>query len=673
MPTSDSEVENLLTKGAIAEIPPPPHKRRFLQSFVPCPQEGWNFLTCDRLEFSEQVRGKLSLPGGKHSLFKVSTSNRRLYDHPGSERRLFVSPGAQGLSKVPSIPLEKQMLRLPKPLFWLKYCTKDLHQTFKTHSSISSQTGCSYDPLSGRLSNLGVNLPEGTESHSYGCIPPRKPRLHCQPGKVMFDSDANNNIPGLCNRLHCRSTKPPTGESYKGEIPLLESKGNSNYACSSNSECTRHSRLVSLHSSNQLSNLASSGKRSDPTNYRPISVIPKVFERIIYDQLYHYLTKNNFLSCHQSGFRSLQLHFRHLQIRMIQALHSSNQNFDVTITLDHDSLEELHWWVSNINSVNGSPIRPPAPTLFITTDACKTGWGAVCESQRTNGRWSDSEGTQHINVLELKAAFLALKAFLKNQSHKVVYLRMDKTTAVAHVNNKGGTHSPCLLTLTLELWHWCLERNIMISAQHVPGKLNTIADSESRVFNDSSKWKIDPQSISPFLKGCKIDLFASRLPTQLPQHVSWRPDPEAVHADALTMDWAPFKGYAFPPFNLIPAVLNKVSQDKADIILVAPIWPAQSWPLLLSLLIEHPVLLPSSRHLVRDPADPQRVHPMFPRLHLAVFHVSGDSTRQWEFQTMLQRFSFQHPTNLQGKHINQLGDAGVAGVLRERLILFQRP
>ena len=153
----------------------------------------------------------------------------------------------------------------------------------------------------------------------------------------------------------------------------------------------------------------------------------------------------------------------------------------------------------------------------------------------------------------------------------------------------------------------------MISAQHVPGKLNTIADLESRVFNDSSEWKIAPQTILPFLKGCEIDLFASRLSAQLPQYVSWRPDPEAVHANALTMDWAPFKGYAFPPFNLIPAVLNKVSQDKADIILVAPIWPAQSWwPLLLNLLIEHPVLLPSSRHLLRDPADSQRTHPMFP-------------------------------------------------------------
>ena len=32
---------------------------------------------------------------------------------------------------------------------------------------------------------------------------------------------------------------------------------------------------------------------------------------------------------------------------------------------------------------------------------------------------------------------------------------------------------------------------------------------------------------------------------------------------------------------------------------------------------------------------------MFPRLHVAVFHVSGDSARQWEFQTMLRRFSFK--------------------------------
>ena len=50
------------------------------------------------------------------------------------------------------------------------------------------------------------------------------------------------------------------------------------------------------------------GERSDLNNYRPISVTPivsKVFERIIYNHLYGYLTQNDLLSSHQSGFRSL--------------------------------------------------------------------------------------------------------------------------------------------------------------------------------------------------------------------------------------------------------------------------------------------------------------------------------------------------------------------------------
>ena len=50
------------------------------------------------------------------------------------------------------------------------------------------------------------------------------------------------------------------------------------------------------------------GERADMNNYRPISIIPvvaKVFERIIYDQLYAYLSDNNMIATHQSGFRSL--------------------------------------------------------------------------------------------------------------------------------------------------------------------------------------------------------------------------------------------------------------------------------------------------------------------------------------------------------------------------------
>ena len=54
--------------------------------------------------------------------------------------------------------------------------------------------------------------------------------------------------------------------------------------------------------------LLKKGIKSDPNNYRPISVIPvvsKVFEKIVYSQLYHYLDSNKLLLGCQSGFRSL--------------------------------------------------------------------------------------------------------------------------------------------------------------------------------------------------------------------------------------------------------------------------------------------------------------------------------------------------------------------------------
>ena len=52
------------------------------------------------------------------------------------------------------------------------------------------------------------------------------------------------------------------------------------------------------------------GEASDLNNYRPISVISviaKVFERIVYDQSYNFLSNEDIISTHQSGFRCLHL------------------------------------------------------------------------------------------------------------------------------------------------------------------------------------------------------------------------------------------------------------------------------------------------------------------------------------------------------------------------------
>ena len=46
-----------------------------------------------------------------------------------------------------------------------------------------------------------------------------------------------------------------------------------------------------------------------------------------------------------------------------------------------------------------------------------------------------------------------------------------------------------LVLLTLELWYWCMLRDMYLMAWHVPGKTNTLADKESREFRTKTDWK----------------------------------------------------------------------------------------------------------------------------------------------------------------------------------------
>ena len=68
--------------------------------------------------------------------------------------------------------------------------------------------------------------------------------------------------------------------------------------------------------------------------------------------------------------------------------------------------------------------------------------------------------------------------------------------------------------------------------------------------------------------GLDFDLFASRLNYQISSYCSWHGDPNSAHVDAFTMNWSSINFYAFPPFSLLPRCLQKISQDKAQGILI---------------------------------------------------------------------------------------------------------
>ena len=136
-----------------------------------------------------------------------------------------------------------------------------------------------------------------------------------------------------------------------------------------------------------------------------------------------------------------------------------------------------------------------------------------------------------------------------------------------------------------------------MTACHIPGKSNVIADRESRQFSkQDAEWMINKDVLYKALCRLKfypdIDLFASRLNHQFAKYCSLRPDPNAMIIDAFTFSWSRKKFYCFPPFSCILPALQKIRQDKAIGILVVPNWPTQPWfPMLTKVLQASPVHL----------------------------------------------------------------------------------
>ena len=129
-----------------------------------------------------------------------------------------------------------------------------------------------------------------------------------------------------------------------------------------------------------------------------------------------------------------------------------------------------------------------------------------------------------------------------------------------------------------------------------------------------------------------------------------------MHNDAFMMDWSNLMAYAFPPFNLIPSVLQKAKKEHATLVLVAPLWTTQSWwSLLIELIVDYPVCLGNNPKLLQDVSGPGAMHPLFSSLKLAVWRISGDVTKQWEFQKKLPNSSAATPRAQPPKHKCFLG------------------
>lgn len=360
-----------------------------------------------------------------------------------------------------------------------------------------------------------------------------------------------------------------------------------------------------------------------------------------------------------------QAHYRNLQSLYITNSRKEKSDLQFKLELSAEAKQDLDWWMSTLTSCSGEPIKESLPTLTINADASLSGWGAVCNGVSTGGPWSRQESSLHINVLELRAAFLALRSFADSLKNSTIALLLDNVSAVCYINRLGGTRSKFLAIEAAQISKWCEDRGIILHASHLPGSFNIIADRESRRGPDWSDWMLDKSMFQLIADKweVKTDLFASVWNAQLRSFISWKPQPGAQAIDALSLNWTNLKGYAFPPFCLIKNCVAKIVEEETEIVLVVPYWPSQPWfPALLSLACEKPlVFLPCPNLLLSCKGEP---HPLCQTksLTLTAWRLSGKTSENGVFQNRWSGFCWPAHASQLSQAISQHGQPGLVGV-----------
>ena len=192
----------------------------------------------------------------------------------------------------------------------------------------------------------------------------------------------------------------------------------------------------------------------------------------------------------EPGVRYAPLYYKPLEKIKEHNLNRKRGNFNVFMRVTEELKFHLQWWMDNLDQAF-QVVAENNPDLVMTCDSSMTGWGAEIASEQkfTKGVWSAREQTLHINVLELKACKLGLMALAKDKTGVHIQILSDNTTTCSYINKFGGKKSE-LNELARQIWLWCIDKKIHISAAHIPGKFNEEADALSRSYKNDLEWSL---------------------------------------------------------------------------------------------------------------------------------------------------------------------------------------
>ena len=155
------------------------------------------------------------------------------------------------------------------------------------------------------------------------------------------------------------------------------------------------------------------------------------------------------------------------------------------IMLSPAAKEDLKWWSVLLQSWNGKsfflqPSWTPSPSLELYTDASgAVGWGAFWNGCWIRGDWSPDHLSMSITWKELYAIVAAATTWGKHWQTLRILFHCDNEAVVACLSS-GTSRSPPVMDLLYDLFFVSAQSSFTVSARHVPGKSNAVADSLSR-------------------------------------------------------------------------------------------------------------------------------------------------------------------------------------------------
>ena len=207
-----------------------------------------------------------------------------------------------------------------------------------------------------------------------------------------------------------------------------------------------------------------------------------------------------------------RLYMRPVQLYLLHYWRPSKRDIHAIIPVNSHLKHHLAWWLSRTNVLKGVSLTPSVPQLTVTTDASLQGWGGVCSLGMVQGIWSPAQRKLHINLLEMEAVRMTLRHFRIQIQGKHVLIRSDSMTVVTYINKMGGTKSPSLCIATWHLFRELETLSCLITATHIAGIQNKVADSLSRHMIQPTEWTLDQRVVSHLFSLWErplIDLFAS--------------------------------------------------------------------------------------------------------------------------------------------------------------------